>query len=268
MSVDGPGPDQQADRTAPRTTRPALDVLDADQDRLLYGGDYRREPPIRALVDGWATYYDALVWYQAAGVRTLGHVERVLEPDALLPTRSLTRYCVGAGRHGREATYVRQRLAERLDDACTLAYRHLRQRAVERAGEDADAGPSLGAIDPAQEANPAMRPAFRKLDQVQAGALERLWLGFEDREAVSRWVRGLSAPTRGNRPDGLMDAIVATPALLERLLVEGTEDREAVLTRYRFALVELMPAFLKAARTLRGGEQHQSTSGTGGWKQA
>ena len=69
----------------PRTTRPALEVLDRDQDRLLYEGDARRDPPIVPLSKGFATYWEALVWYQAAGVRTLGHVEDVLPPEAMLP---------------------------------------------------------------------------------------------------------------------------------------------------------------------------------------
>jgi len=74
----------------PRTTRPALDVLDHDQDRLLYHGHAHRDPPIRAISDGFRSHWEVLTWYQAAGIRTLGHVERVIEPrhpPALGPLR-------------------------------------------------------------------------------------------------------------------------------------------------------------------------------------
>jgi len=41
------------EETKPRTTRPALDVLDHDQDRLLYHGDPARNPSIQPLSDGF-----------------------------------------------------------------------------------------------------------------------------------------------------------------------------------------------------------------------
>jgi hypothetical protein len=218
-----------------RTTRPALDVLDRDQDRLLYEGDPRREPPIQPLSDGFDSAWMALSWYQAAGVRTLGHVDRVLEPSDMLPLAGMLDKLLNAN-DDPHSVYVRRRLVERLDDACDLAYRQFRERAGERV-ETSDG---------------------------QGGALIDLWSGFEDRQELGRWVRALSAPTNGEKPRGLLDEIVGSPPLLEALLTQ--QDREARLTRYRFAVSVVMPPFLAAARTLHGGERTDSSGAThGAW---
>ena len=242
-----------------RTTRPALDVLDRDQDRLLYDGAPRREPPIQPLSDGFDDVFLALSWFQAAGVRTLGHVERVIEPPDMLPMAGLLEHLITV-EDGRQSVYVRRRLVEELDDACDLAYRQFRERAGERV-EDAG-GETWSDVDPDEESNPLMRPAFRQLDQAQAAALKDLWRGFEDREAIGRWVRSLSAPTNGEKPEGMLADIVGSPPLLEALLDQ--HEPEAKVTRYRFAVAVVMPSFLTAARTLNGGERTDSSGSTHG----
>lgn len=244
-----------------RTTRPALDVLDRDQDRLLYAGDPKRSPPIEPLADGFSTYWSALTWYQAAGIRTLGHVDEVLEPSDMLPLSSVLKYLFSSEETA-EAKYVRMRTVESLSDACGLAYREFRERANERV-ESAD-GEELKNVDPDKERNPLMRPAFRRLDRSQAGALIELWEGFEDRQAVGRWVRSLAVPTNGETPEGFLGDIVSSQTLLEALL--DTESRAAKMTRYRFAVSAILPAFLSAARTLHGGERSDpSGSADGAW---
>lgn len=240
-----------------RTTRPALDVLDRDQDRLLYDGDPSRDPPIQPLTDGFDNAFRALTWYQAAGIRTLGHVDRVIEPAAMLPMSGVLEKLLTVD-EDRESQYVRRRLVEQLDDACDLAYRQFRERAGERV-EDAE-GATWSDVDPEEESNPLMRPAFRQLDRGQAAALMDLWRGFEDREALGRWVRNLSAPTNGEKPQGLLDEIVGNPPLLEALTEQ--EEQHAKLTRYRFAMGVVMPLFLSAARTLNGGERTDSSGTT------
>jgi Trp operon repressor len=251
--------DEPVDEDVPRTTRPALDVLDRDQDRLLYDGDPTREPPIQPLSDGFDSAFYALSWYQAAAIRTLGHVDRVIEPRDMLPLSGLLEKLLTVD-DDRQSVYVRRRLVEKLDDACDLAYRQFRERAGERV-EDAD-GETWKDVDPDEESNPLMRPAFRQLDQGQAAALLNLWTGFEDREALGRWVRSLSAPTNGEKPSGLLDEIVASPPLLEALLDQ--DEQEAKVTRYRFAMSAVMPSFLSAARTLSGGERTDSSGPTHG----
>ena len=244
----------------PRTTRPALDVLDHDQDRLLYHGNPSRDPPIRALSDGFRTYREALFWYQAAGVRTLGHVEEVIEPRHMLPLSDLFEHLLADGDEVTE--YGRMRVVEALNDACDLAYREFRERANERV--ENDEATSWKDVDPESERNPLMRPAFRRLDRSQAGALLQLWDGFDDRQAVGRWVRSLTVPTHGETPDRFLDMIVSSPVLLEALLEKEGDDAKRI--RYRFAMNELLPPFLAAARSLTGSERTDSSGTThGAW---
>ncbi|SMO91904.1 hypothetical protein [Halorubrum cibi] len=247
--------------TQSRTTRPALDVLDRDQDRLLYTGDTRRDPPIEPLADGFSTYWSVLTWYQAAGIRTLGHVEAVLEPSDIMPLSSILEYLF-ATEDAPEGRYVRMRIVESLSDGCDLAYKQFRERANERV--ENEEGSTWKEVDPDSERNPLMRPAFRRLDRSQAGALIELWDGFEDRESIGRWVRSLAAPTNGETPEGFLTEIVSSPPLLDALL--DTESRAAKMTRYRFAVGALLPPFLSAARTLNGGERTDSSGKThGAW---
>jgi hypothetical protein len=232
-----------------------LDVLDRDQDRLLYDGDPRREPEIQPLGDGFRSYWMLLSWYQAAGIRTLGHVEKVIAPADIMPESGIVDHLLTPVETEGSA-YVRRRLVERLDDACDLAYRQFRERANERVGNEAEQ--TYDQVDPEKEQNPLMRPAFRRLDRGQTAALCSLWEGFEDREAIGRWVRSLASVSNGEKPAGLLDKIVASEPLLTALL--STESAEAHLTRYRFAVGTVLPAFLSGARTLNGGE---NTNGDG-----
>jgi hypothetical protein len=234
-----------------RSTRPALDVLDHDQDRLLYEGHPERNPSIRAISDGFRSYWEALTWYQAAGVRTLGHVDDVVEPRHLLPLSDLFTHLFVD--QGEESRYVRMRVVEQLSDACDLAYKEFRERANERV--ETEDGESWRSVDPESEENPLMRPAFRRLDRSQAGALIGVWDGFESREAVGRWVRTLTVATNGEIPERFLESIVSSPTMLEAML---DETEEAKRVRYRFAVSELLPAFLAAAETLNGGERTDS----------
>jgi hypothetical protein len=248
----------ESESVKPRTTRPALDVLDHDQDRLLYHGHQTRDPPIRALSDGFRTYWEALTWYQAAGVRTLGHVEDVIEPRHMLPLSDVFRHLFAE--QGAVSEYARTRVVERLNGACELAYREFRERANERV-EDEEAS-TWKDVDPESEENPLMRPAFRRLDRAQAGALIALWDGFEDRQAIGRWARSLTVPTHGETPDGFLDEIVSSPTLLEALTDQQSEQAKRI--RYRFAVSEVLPPFLAAARSLTGSERTDSSGNTQG----
>lgn len=244
-----------------RTTRPALDILDADQGRLLFHGDDLRDPPFKPLRGGFDSLWQLLVWYQAAGIRTLGHIEAILPPSKIQPNRPVVAYLL---LEKPESDYVRQRLVESVDQACDIAYADLKERAEELVGEDENQSSALAKIDDSdreiRETNPAMRPAFRKLDEQQSVALRSLFAGFDDRTDVSQWVRGLTAPTAGEKPDGLMADIIRSKPLL-RALLDETDD--AMITRYRFAVTKVLPAFLSGARTLRGGERSDTETGFG-----
>lgn len=54
--------------------RVAVDVLQRDQRAILFDGDGDRTPPIQPLAAGFASLQAALNWWQAASVRTFGHL--------------------------------------------------------------------------------------------------------------------------------------------------------------------------------------------------
>lgn len=242
------------EREKARSTRPALEVLDRDQDRLLYDGDQHRDPEIVALSDGFDTYQDALYWYQAAGIRTLGHVEKSLKPEHMLPGGLLNQLVNSQDPY---SIWVRRRLVERLDGACKLAYSQFR----ERANESVQSENETQVDDLDHEKNPLMRPAFERLEDTQTTALQSLWLGFDTRESLGRWVRNLSAPTHGEKPEDLLERIISSPVMLDALL--DKESKESVALRYQFAVSEVMPSFFAAARSLHGGERSESSENNG-----
>lgn len=244
-----------------RTTRPALDVLDRDQDRLLYGGDTRRSPVIRPLGDGFETYWHALSWYQAAAVRTLGHVDRVMECDRLMPEAAITEHLI-LPRNTENSAYVRRRLVERMDSVCDLAYRQFRERANEHV--QGDGTDTYEDVDPDEEENPLMRPAFRRMDRGQASVLQTLWFGFDTREDLGRWVRSLTSVTNGEKPSGLLEDIVSSQPILAAML--DRRSSSAKMTRYRFAVSQVLPLFVTASATLHGGEQSQINDSGFDWK--
>ena len=252
--------DVSSEAAKPRTTRPALDVLDHDLDRLLFEGDPTRDPPIRAFADGFRNLWEALAWYQAAGIRTLGHIESVIEPRHMLPLSDAFKYMHA----GRGPVYKRGResLCRQLIKASNDGYFEFRERANERV-EDSEAS-TWKDVDPESERNPLMRPAFRRRDRSQAGALISLWDGFEDRKAISRWVRSLTVPTHGETPEGLLDDIYRS-STLEGALTDQESD-SAKRIRYRLGVNALLPSFLDAARSLTGSERTDSSGAThGAW---
>jgi len=105
-------------------------------------------------VTGFDSLWHALSWYQAAAIRTLGHVEAVVEPKRLMPEAGVMRHLL-LPRETEDSAYVRRRLVEQMDDACDLAYRQFRERANERV--DNDDSENYDDVDPDEERNPLMR---------------------------------------------------------------------------------------------------------------
>ncbi|TKX82052.1 hypothetical protein [Halorubrum sp. SD626R] len=160
------------------TSRPALPTLQSDQRALLepQPGDGLDH----GLRDGFPNRRTAIEWYQAAIVRTIGHITDRWDPVALLRDRTLlTALVVGPERErfaddpisletGRE---YRQRLERVLVlPAFNLAYNALRKSAGEYP-EDVRSEEH----DPEGQDFVAMRPAFQVADQQQRAALRRLW---------------------------------------------------------------------------------------------
>lgn len=258
--------DRDIRRTKTRTTRPALDVLQRDQQRLLTEGDRRRDPQIVPLSDGFRTLWEMVSWYQAAAVRTLGRVDNVIEPTQIMPDSGLADYLLD---REPESEYVRMRVVESMQEACNLAYRDYRLDADERVAGDGNSDngtKNFETIDPTNEKAPAMRPAFRLLDEQQAARLSELWVGFDGRSSVEQWVSKLSPSTNGCHEASISNQIVSDPVLSDALVDQ--ESRQAQLSRARFAISQLLPAFVEGAETTQGAEQSESETSKGGWQKA
>lgn len=257
-----------AERPRSNTTRASIDVLDRQQDRLLYGDRFDDEgvrggdvPP---LIQGFASLWGAVLWYQAAGVRTLGHITDVFAPSRLLSDRRTQQALVENTKADR---YLRLRLAERVDEACNPAYRTFYRRAEERvsSGEQRSTEISYEDVDPDRQKYIGMRPSFTKLDQVQATKLRLLRDGFDSRTALSRWVRELRPATVGTLSDDLMDELASSRSMMAAMLGEESEHADAEtreFQRLQFAVNELLPGYVAAARQLDGSERHQTKSAT------
>lgn len=253
--ADGADPDAP---DQPATTRASLDVLDRQQDRLLYSTPGVRDGDVPPLVDGFGDLWEAVIWYQASTVRTLGHVADVLEPAQMLSDRRTQEALVNDRPADR---YLRHRLVERVDQACNLAYRSFHERAQERVSEDDHPDEDeieWSSVQPDEQRHIGMRPAFTKIDEVQATKLAQLQDGFDDRTALSRWVRGLRPATSGRLDDELIDDLLSSRSTLAALLDRETAEADARTRewqRLQFACVEVLPGYVAAARQLDGSER-------------
>lgn len=256
-----------SDGDAPQTTttRASIDVLDRQQDRLLYGDRFDgagvRGGDVPPLTEGFDSLWQAVLWYQAAGVRTLGHIADVFAPYRLLSDRRTQQALVWDTKADR---YLRLRLAERVDEACNPAYRTFYRRAEERVTKGDDTSEiSYEQVDPDKQKYIGMRPSFSKLDQVQATKLRSLRAGFDSRPKLSRWVRELRPATVGTLSDDLMDDLLSSRSMTAALLCKETAqaDRETrEFQRLQFAINELLPGYVAAARQLNGSERHRTKS--------
>lgn len=223
--------------------RPALDVLDSDQDAI------RAE-----LLDGFDGYRSVIDWWQRTAVLTFGHVADEFPAEALLNTtrvRFLTEHSrVGEARRSKIYT-------EEIAPACQDAFNDLKTQAIERlsAGEGGDTYDDLD-VD-AQE-DPAMRPAFRVLESRQQRALSSLWGGFEDDRGLSGWLHRLTSCTYGEI-DREAASDLSSGVTREFMLEASAADAQ----RYRvlLAIGELLPAFAAASRRLQAGESTASGDG-------
>lgn len=243
------------------TTRASIDVLDRQQDRLLYGDPVDdkgvRGGDVPPLIEGFSSLWEAVLWYQAAGVRTLGHIADVFEPSRLLSDKRTQQALVNDTDTDR---YLRIRLAERVDEGCNPAYRTFYRRADERlSGDGSSSAKSYNQIDLDRQKHIGMRPSFSKLDGVQATKIRALRDGFDCRTALSRWVRELRPATVGTLSDDLMDRIASDRSTMMAMLDKetpqaGKPTRE--FQRLQFAVNQLLPAYTAAARQLQGSERH------------
>lgn len=242
-----------------RTTRPSLDTLQHDQRMVVYEGEASRVPEIKPLVDGFDARRELVNWYQAATVRTLGHLADKFPPVDLVRDDTLVAALTGGRPHESAAMeWLHTRMVEDVAlPACGQAYRHLRDKSAERTqtAKYASDGDDWSSIDPAAEHHIGMRPAYSRLDAEQASVLAELWGGFEGRGELGEWLHSLHPATYGT-----YGASEASDVLTDQFgrAQFFADDRHARIVRERFAIAELLPRFAEAARRLRASEQSEA----------
>lgn len=252
--------------------RPALEVLQLDQRELINADDERleeRPTPAWDLRSGFPGRREAVEWYQRAAIRTLGRFadDDHVPPRALIRDRSLLQilivgdertHYVSAGDDPiplDEASERRRALEERhLLPATTRAYNDLRGAAgeyIEVFEDNSDRDP----VDftPESQANLAMRPAFSRLDRLQQIMLDRLWGGFEDHDALRDWLHDLNRAANGQVDPELSERTM-TDTTAVACLTGGADDTHARREREKFAIVEILPAFVEAVESMETGE--------------
>ncbi|TKX64197.1 hypothetical protein [Halorubrum sp. GN12_10-3_MGM] len=250
-------------------TRPALPTLQHDQRVLLEPtADSELDHGLR---DGFPNRRVTIEWYQAAIVRTLGHITERWEPVALLRDRTLlTALVVGPERETfaddpitlNVAREYRQRLERVLVlPAFNLAYNALRKSAGEYPDDVRNEE-----HDPKGQDFVAMRPAFQVADRQQRAALQRLWGGFDSVEELQSWLHDLSEPTNGALEESLPARVgrdrVAREHFLGRVEADSARDATQLARKYRerFAVAKLLPAFADGIKRLEAGELATHTS--------
>ncbi|MFC6975684.1 hypothetical protein ACFQL1_15075 [Halomicroarcula sp. GCM10025709] len=241
-------PTDRPDAAHPRV---AVDVLQRDQRAVLFHGDQERTPPVYALSDGFGHRREVINWWQAACVRTFGHLQQEFPANQIVRDERLLAALTG---DQSDDAHLRQRVLERSIDACDRAYRDLEGRAQEWLADSENSAEDYQSIDPADQDHVAMRPAFSRLDTEQARVLASLWDGFADREAITRWTHALPAVAEF---DDLLDRSITTAIATDRHALDmlQQETHTAHNWRDRFAATILLPAFAARTDRLRAGER-------------
>lgn len=250
---------QQDESSQASTPRVAIDVLERDIQALLFEGDPTRDPTIQPLVDGFDTRRAAINWWQAAAVRTFGHLASDFPPIQLMSDNALAAALYRDPEADR-AERQRQRIIEWTLEAYEIAHRDLETRATEWLG-GSDGGQDWTSIDPTSQKHVAMRPSFTKLDEKQARALSRLWGGFEDRQSLMRWAYSLPAVANfaglfeagDDSDEGTIADELARDA--HALAMMQSTDGVGSFYRERWAISYLLPAFATRAKRLQAGER-------------
>lgn len=251
--------------------KPALVTLLVDQARLLNDEYAEVDHDIRA---GFPTRRAIIEWYQKATVRSLGHIGGRWPPEscigdevmlaALLADSDDVEILAAGGRIGRVSAKQYRMLLEAtvVQPAFNRAYRSIRDSATEYVKSDEYDGEwSHTELDPASQANVAMRPGFQVLDDRQSRSLDQLWGGFDDVDALSEWIHALSAPANGCVPDGFHESVIVDDVALENL-VYNRETVEARQYREAFAATSVLPMFVEGMEAAEAQELAKATTDT------
>lgn len=253
-----------------RRVGPSLLALLKDQAALIdpEKGD-RNEPALRG---GFSDRREVIMWYQRAGVRTLGHIEDEWDPldcvDDTTLLSALVQFSFGdiTPMTPIEAEIYRDIVeSEYVIPACNRAYRDLRNVAsdyIQRPGnEGGEMNRADRNLDPSKQTHIAMRPGFQTVDRQQRLALEEFWGGFGDVAELEDWVLGLNSPTRGEIDETIAEETVSDDVAIG-YLVHDTESREARRYQDFFVATVVLPAFVEAVRSMDMDELAKATRET------
>lgn len=236
------------------TTNLDLDVLEDPRPALTkLNRDFR--DVISDALDGFGSRRELVEWSQRAIVATLGHLDDDLFADVVLerPTTALLMADADARSYwsprpdpvaGDVAAEFRRRfVAREVAPAGTKAHRRFRWQTQEYVDE------GLESPDPERQTHPGMRPALSQLEARQERELRRLLDGYRDEaELVDSFAR-LNQATYAEHDADLLEDVLGEEHTRGHLL--GAEGYpEAAEFRERFAAVELLPAYNRAAREL------------------
>lgn len=252
------GGDLDASAEEPQTVRPALRTLLYDQ-AALFDADAVDRGLEHGLRGGFPGRKGLIEWYQRAIVRTLGYLADRWRPQDMLSDETLLAGVIEGGTASTppmpsdKARQYRAMLeAVVVHPACVRAYSDLRGSAGEYVGTD---GENLSPYDinPAKQANVAMRPGYQVLDRQQRRTLSVLWGGFDNRGELLDWLHSLNAPTAGELRDEFAQDVLCDSTALHHLL-HAPDTPTAQLYRQGLAVAELLPAFVDGVRRLSAGE--------------
>lgn len=245
-------------------TRVAVDVLQENQRDVLFRGAPDRKPPLTPLTEPFEDRRALVNWWQAAAVRTFGHLPTFFPAGDILRDGRLTSALIGEDTDA--DAHTRQRILEKTLEATRRSYRDLEVRATEWLSENTDGHDDYRRIDPTNQQHIAMRPAFSRLDREQAKALTRLWGGFEDRLTLSEWVHSLPSIVDFNDVlDQPLPAYLARSGHARRMLCADTDAGRVY--RERFAAGLLLPAMGNRAKKLRASERPANIPDQNPWNE-
>ena len=259
-TTDAPLDERESERDIDvhRTTQPALDVFQVGKLELLYDGAAGRSPPITPWADGFDSEREVIDWWQAATVRSFGLLATHCPPRNIRRDRTFRKALLN---ESDDAAAYRARFRRQfLEPALFDAWNHLARSATEQLGRNEDSV-DYRHFDARDEKHVGRMPALTQLDRAQSAVLRTLWRGFEDATALDRWLSTLPAATRAQHEKNLPKRVMSDRTT-RRLLLGTSED--AAAHRRRFAIVVLLPAFARAANTLRGGEESEDINGFSG----
>lgn len=224
---------------------------------------------------GFSDRRSVIMWYQRAGVRTLGHIGKLWNPtDCVNDTTLLSALVrfdfddVDPMAVEEARMYRRQLEGHVVIPACNQAFRDLRKVASEYIrqpgdgeGSGREVNPGNKDLDPTRQEYVAMRPGFQTLDKQQRLALEEFWDGFDDEDDLEDWILALNSPTRGEIDGDLADITIGD-AVATHHLVDEPNTREARRYQDYFIAVMVLPAFIEGVKSIETGELAKATSDT------